>query len=142
MPFLSTADKLCLIMFPSTSRFARFAIIICCLSNFGRVVGREEFYIPITYTIKQRQTECIYDKLQKGDSVTYSVFVVEALNNGPPKASLKFEGPVAGNEDVLAKIDGDSSSVANDSKSKVGQELYTGVQRIWPKVKDIDQQVR
>lgn len=74
--------------------------------------------------------------------MTYSVFVVEALNNGPPKASLKFEGPVAGNEDVLAKIDGDSSSVANDSKSKVGQELYTGVQRIWPKVKDIDQQVR
>ncbi|KAL7461630.1 hypothetical protein ACHAXS_002066, partial [Conticribra weissflogii] len=51
---------------------------------------------PLLYKINQKQTECIYSFFSKNDSVTFSVFVVEAFMRGDPVAKVVFEGPVAG----------------------------------------------
>lgn len=125
-------------------------IIISCLSNYLTIAADSSTttgeYIPITYKINQKQTECIYDKFDKSDFVTFSVFVIEALYNGHPKASIAFEGPIWGNGDVLEKI-GESPIDVNTNKdalsvSSLGRDLRTGVQTHWPKVKNLDQQVR
>ena len=120
-------------------------LIIACLSRPASGAGIAE-YIPITYKINQKQTECIYDNFEKSDFVTISVFVVEAMNNGMPKAGISFEGPLAGNEDVLQKIGVDDNDNAHNNnsnkKATLGRELRNGVQSHWPRVKDIDNKVR
>ncbi|KAL7539754.1 hypothetical protein ACHAXR_009575 [Thalassiosira sp. AJA248-18] len=114
-------------------------------------------YIPTTYKINQKQTECLYDQFQRNDFVTFSVFVTEAKNNGLPKATVSFEGPISGNKDVLKKInaaderDEEANNFArmNDPNNNkfsnvpsLGRELRHGTQNHWPKLKDIDHQVR
>lgn len=101
-------------------------------------------YVPITYKVNSYEKQCIFDKFEKSDMVTSSVFVVEALNNGPPKATITFEGPIAGNPDILKKVkeaDGNYNEANNDSKT-LGRELKTGATNHWPKIKDSDKQIR
>jgi hypothetical protein len=52
------------------------------------------YHIPIRYKVNQKQTECLYDKFEQGEQVTFSVFVVEALLNGKPKCNVMYEGPL------------------------------------------------
>ena len=94
-------------------------------------------YIPIVYRINQRQEECLYERFDKNDHVTFSVFVVGALQNGNPKAKVKFEGPVAGNNDVLKEVD----FKLEEESITLGRELRI-TQAHWSKVKDLDQGVR
>ena len=98
--------------------------------------------MPITYKIPRKQTECIYDKFDKSDFVTFSVFVVEAMSNGPPKAEISFEGPIHGNEDVLKKVEDALPGTDFAPKSSLGQDLRNGAQMHWPVVKDADKKVR
>lgn len=121
---------------------SNITIIICiCILSFPILISSYELssYIPILYKVGQRQMECIHENFEKGDFATYSVFVVQVLNNGNPKAAITFEGPIAGNKDTLQKSD-----ITYDSSedSTVGRELRTGIQVHWPKVKDADQRVR
>ncbi|KAL7534039.1 hypothetical protein ACHAXR_005597 [Thalassiosira sp. AJA248-18] len=115
---------------------------------------------PLQYKIAGKQTQCIYDNFLAKDVVTLSVFVVEALNNGKPKASISFEGPVAGNKDILPPRspsedggDGDntnqddelsSQSSAdnpnpnpnnNNGKMTTGRSIQSAIRRDWPKIK-------
>ena len=48
--------------------------------------------VPLQYTIPQRATECLYEKLEKDESVTVSVFITSGAEL---KATSIFEGPVA-----------------------------------------------
>ena len=98
-------------------------------------------YIPNVYKVNQRQTECIYDRFDKSDFVTFSVFVVQVLNNGNPIAAIKFEGPVSGNMDVL-KAGNINYDTTTDESPSLGRELRRGAHVHWPQVKDIDKQVR
>ena len=93
-------------------------------------------YVPIVYRINQRQEECLYEQFDESDYVTFSVFVVGALQNGNPKAKVNFEGPVAGNNDVLKEVD-----FKLEEESTLGRELRI-TQAHWSKVKDLDQGVR
>lgn len=52
-------------------------------------------------TINQRQSECLYEKLEEGESVTVSVFI---LSGSQLKALYSLEGPIA-NIDVESGID-------------------------------------
>ena len=81
--------------------------------------------------------------------MTFSASVVEALNNGPPKATISFEGPVAGNAEVLKKVDDagggyeyESTPGSNSKTPSLGRELRTGTEKNWPVVKDSDKNVR
>eukprot|EP00585_Thalassiosira_rotula_P000670 CAMPEP_0196161494 /NCGR_PEP_ID=MMETSP0910-20130528/47360_1 /TAXON_ID=49265 /ORGANISM="Thalassiosira rotula, Strain GSO102" /LENGTH=322 /DNA_ID=CAMNT_0041426435 /DNA_START=89 /DNA_END=1055 /DNA_ORIENTATION=+ len=67
-------------------------------------------HTPIQYKIKSRQSECIYEQLVSGDVVTFSVFIVEALNNGNPKATITFDGPIAGNKQILPRLPTDRNN--------------------------------
>ncbi|KAL9181890.1 hypothetical protein ACHAXT_012233 [Thalassiosira profunda] len=98
------------------------------------------YHIPITYKINPKQTECIYERFEKSDFVTFSVFISEALDGGPPKASIAFEGPVGGSDDALQKIKEIDADFAPDTQS-LGRELRTGVQG-WMHIKDSDRNVR
>lgn len=49
----------------------------------------------IQYKITGKATECIYEHLAHNDVATFSVFVIEALQNGKPRAAVTFDGPVA-----------------------------------------------
>jgi len=60
--------------------------------------------LPLQVTINQRQSECLYEILNKGESVTVSVFV---LSGNQLKATYSLEGPIA------------------DVDVKSGTELYT-----------------
>lgn len=98
--------------------------------------GQSSSYVPIVYRINQRQEECLYERFDKSDYVTFSVFVVGALKNGKPKAKVNFQGPVAGNNDILKEVD-----FKLEEESTLGRELRI-TQAHWPKVKDLDQGVR
>lgn len=111
----------------------------------SRSVSSGAAYIPIIYKVQPRVPECLYDNFEKSDFVTFSVFVTEALNNGAPTATITFEGPVAGNADVLKKVEqkakqaptlGDSDS--DSGKPSLGRELRRGQVTHWPMVKDSD----
>ncbi|KAL7537410.1 hypothetical protein ACHAWF_005748 [Thalassiosira exigua] len=101
-------------------------------------------HVRIQYKIGQKQTECLHKKFEQSDMVTFGVFVVEALNNGLPKASITFEGPIAGNDELSRKIDeidpgrAAGMGVAIDT---LGKELRAGTQS-WRHVKDVDKGVR
>eukprot|EP00934_Nitzschia_sp_Nitz4_P003809 Nitzschia sp. Nitz4//scaffold254_size28068//7259//8587//NITZ4_008149-RA/size28068-augustus-gene-0.29-mRNA-1//1//CDS//3329544325//3799//frame0 len=47
--------------------------------------------IPMQVTVNQRQSECLYDRLKKGERVTGSVFI---LSGSSLKATLTMEGPL------------------------------------------------
>jgi len=77
--------------------------------------------------------------------VTFSVFVIEALRNGAPMATITFEGPVAGNADVLKKAQQRAGRVPppgdadNDAgKPSLGREIRRGQVTHWPLVKGTD----
>ena len=72
--------------------------------------------------------------------VTFSAFIVEPLDNGPPIAAISFEGPIAGNDDVIKMAEGEDGSVSHIKD--LGQEINTGLHKHWPKVKDADKHVR
>mmetsp|Transcript_47029 Transcript_47029/g.114761 ORF Transcript_47029/g.114761 Transcript_47029/m.114761 type:complete len:374 (+) Transcript_47029:2-1123(+) len=48
--------------------------------------------LPLQATINQRQSECLHDRLEEGESVTMSVFV---LSGSQLKATVTLEGPTA-----------------------------------------------
>ena len=48
--------------------------------------------VPLQYTIPQRATECLYERLEMDESVTVSVFITSGAEL---KATSIFEGPVA-----------------------------------------------
>eukprot|EP00578_Thalassiosira_sp_NH16_P028756 CAMPEP_0181089186 /NCGR_PEP_ID=MMETSP1071-20121207/7170_1 /TAXON_ID=35127 /ORGANISM="Thalassiosira sp., Strain NH16" /LENGTH=357 /DNA_ID=CAMNT_0023171121 /DNA_START=1 /DNA_END=1074 /DNA_ORIENTATION=+ len=123
------------------------ALLICYLSllHFA-LAGR----IPIRYKITGKKTECIYDQFQAREIVTYSVFVIEALHNGKQKASVAFEGPVAGNKGLLTpwqrnqQEDEESQKQNNEDGSlpagqlgrmTTGREIRTGLISHWPLIK-------
>ena len=84
-------------------------------------------YIPLTYRIHERQTECIYDLLIKDDQVTYSAYVIESLNNGPLAIDVKFEGPLLPPSYPI---------------NELGRSLQNSVDEGWHKYKDADLGVR
>lgn len=94
--------------------------------------------IPVQYRLKPKQIECVYDKLAVGDVVTFSVFIIEAMNNGTPKASISFAGPVARNKDILPKqandMTMDQKSSGDHSEVTTGREIMSGIMDDWPKL--------
>lgn len=79
--------------------------------------------------------------------MTFSVFVIEALNNGKPKASITFEGPVAGNKDLIVPWKAKENSIINDKndneqdmlmpagkrdKTAIGRDIRRGLVNDWP----------
>lgn len=110
-------------------------------------------HVPIQYKITSRQTECIYDQFLKSDVVTFSVFVIEALNNGKPRASVTFEGPVAGNKELLPRYDrqgniinyNDNDNNDNEDglqragrqrgKMTTGRDIRSSLVSDWPKIR-------
>lgn len=59
------------------------------------------YSLPMQVTINQRQSECLYEKLDEGESVTTSVFI---LSGDQLKAMYSLEGPIA-KLDVESGID-------------------------------------
>lgn len=59
------------------------------------------YSLPMQITINQRQSECLYEKLDEGESVTTSVFI---LSGTQLKAMYSLEGPIA-KLDVKSGID-------------------------------------
>jgi len=69
-------------------RSAVLVFVSCLLVNF-----RFSFSLPMQVTINQRQSECLYEKLDEGESVTVSVFI---LSGSQLKATYSLDGPIAG----------------------------------------------
>lgn len=117
-----------------------FRVVLLTIFLFPGAIGAAAAaggdYVPVVYRIGQKQTECIYDKFDKSDFVTYSVFVVDAMNNGTPQASIGFEGPVAGNQ-----LNASDEAPEGVRPPKLGRELREGTQD-WPRIKDADKATR
>lgn len=101
--------------------------------------------VPVRYKIDSRQTECMYQNLIANDVVTFSVFVIEASNNGKPRASISFEGPVAGNTEILPRgpdhdMEDDNSNnpdgleSAPNRKETTGRTIRKGLLSEWSKI--------
>jgi len=102
----------------------------------------------IQYKIKSKQFECIYEQLVTGDAVTFSVFIVEALSNGNPKATITFDGPIAGNKQILPQIPTDTNNNNNNKnnnetelnpmghrgKVTLGRTIRQSLLSDWPKI--------
>eukprot|EP00985_Skeletonema_marinoi_P013718 scaffold6849_cov157-Skeletonema_marinoi.AAC.5 len=82
-------------------------------------------HIPIRYKVNQKQTECLYERFQKGEQVSFSVFVVEALLNGKPKCDLFYEGPI-----TTQTINNDSNNNGernNNNNMSLGRMIRQGL---------------
>lgn len=62
-------------------------LISCLLANC-----RFSCSLPMQVTINQRQSECLFEKVNAGESVTVSVFI---LSGSQLKATYSLEGPIA-----------------------------------------------
>mmetsp|Transcript_6365 Transcript_6365/g.14376 ORF Transcript_6365/g.14376 Transcript_6365/m.14376 type:complete len:366 (-) Transcript_6365:422-1519(-) len=109
---------------------------------------------PVQYKIGGKQTECIYEHLIPTDVATFSVFVIEALQNGKPKASITFDGPVAGiklviqgghnsnsnnnnNEDESSTLESEwppLESAGQRGKQTIGRDIRQSILTEWPKI--------
>lgn len=136
----------------SSFRLIAILFTILCLSELSsHVLGADSIgeNVPITYKLNQKRTECIYEVFEMSDFVTFSVFIVEAMNNGAPIGDIAFEGPLSGNPDIITKIeeitsgqydnnyDGESSQ-----NPSLGRQLKKGMTSHWPIIKDSDKKVR
>lgn len=135
----------------SAFRSIACVIILLCLSGSSpRSVeaGSAGDNVPITYRINQKLTECIYENFAKSDLVTFSVFVIEAKNNGNPKATITFEGPISGNPNILKKFreatggDHGEEEGRQEPEGGLGRRLKAGIQSHWPVVRDSDKKLR
>jgi len=70
--------------------------------------------LPMQITINQRAPECLYEKLNEGESVTASVFI---LSGSQLKAVYSLEGPFAGpEEDAPLELYKKAQNFANEVK--------------------------
>ena len=88
-------------------------------------------YVPMMHKVHQKDTQCIYDLLAKGDRVTYSAYLVESDNGGPMHMDMKFEGPIIGDVEGGMKNGG-----------HVGRAIRDGYVDNWPNIKRNDVGVR
>ena len=58
--------------------------------------------------------------------------------NGKPVVSINYEGPIAGNPDLLNGGNAPNNDYSASSGTSLGRELRTSVQKNWPKIKDVD----
>jgi len=63
------------------------AYVSCLLTNCRFV-----YSLPMQVTINHRRSECLYEKLNEGESVTVSVFI---LSGSQLRATYTLEGPIA-----------------------------------------------
>jgi len=68
-------------------RSVSIVFVSCLLVNL-----RFSCSLPMQVTINQRQSECLYEKLDEGESVTVSVFI---LSGSQLKATYSLDGPFA-----------------------------------------------
>ncbi|OEU18649.1 hypothetical protein FRACYDRAFT_236928 [Fragilariopsis cylindrus CCMP1102] len=64
----------------------------CLLSASTNNNSRFAYSLPMQVTINQRQAECLHEKLDEGEKVTVSVFI---LSGSQLKATWSVEGPIA-----------------------------------------------
>ncbi len=116
-----------------------FLIVLTTLSSFplhkssvNAQATTSQYYtnhIPIRYKVNQKQTECIYDKYEKGEHITFSVFIVEALKNGKPLCNVLFEGPIT----TQNLEESDNNSNGNRNKRTLGRTIRQGLLDEFPK---------
>eukprot|EP00339_Tiarina_fusa_P001948 CAMPEP_0117075412 /NCGR_PEP_ID=MMETSP0472-20121206/53167_1 /TAXON_ID=693140 ORGANISM="Tiarina fusus, Strain LIS" /NCGR_SAMPLE_ID=MMETSP0472 /ASSEMBLY_ACC=CAM_ASM_000603 /LENGTH=300 /DNA_ID=CAMNT_0004800905 /DNA_START=101 /DNA_END=1001 /DNA_ORIENTATION=- len=82
------------------------------------VLALGAFAIPMQVTVNQRQNECLYDKLEEGEYVTMSVFLLSGANL---KATATLEGPIAPNDvsSALELYEGGEQFSANGEQEVV-----------------------
>lgn len=68
------------------------SVVLAYVSCLLLASCRVSYGLPMQVTINQRQAECLYDKLDEGESVTVSVFI---LSGSQLKATYTLEGPIA-----------------------------------------------
>jgi len=94
-------------------------------------------YVPARYKIPARQSECIYRQFPDRDMASFSVFVLEALDNGRPLAKVTFEGPVAlMNRDLLPRSPSKHGPDEKSSSSRevLGRDIFKSILNDWPKI--------
>jgi len=84
-------------------------------------------HIPIRYKVNQKQTECLYERFQKGEQVTFSVFVVEALLNGKPKCDLFYEGPITTQTRIDDSNNNSHDRYSNNNNMSLGRMIRQGL---------------
>jgi len=114
-------------IFSSLSAFRQSAAVVTAANSSS---SSSTYHIPIRYKVNQKQTECLYDKFEQGEHVTFSVFVVEALLNGKPKCHIMYEGPLT----KYPPTDNNSRSQNNNNNINISgsekQQLTTSLGRI------------
>jgi len=103
------------------------------------VVAGADSRVELVYKLGVRASECIYDQFQAQESVTYSVFV-ESEYNGQPKATISFEGPISGNEELHRDLDAaeEENHGGIQQFNRLGREIRKGAVKHWPNIKDSD----
>lgn len=51
-------------------------------------------YYPTIYEIKRRHNHCLNARFERGDFATFELFIIDADEDGYPKASVAIDGPV------------------------------------------------
>lgn len=92
--------------------------------------------VALRYKINQKDTQCIFSHLEKGDFASFSVYIVES-NSGNMKGTVSYDGPIAGNADLHDKGGGNDGN----HKLTLGLEISRGVSK-WPELKMIDRKAR
>ncbi|EJK75297.1 hypothetical protein THAOC_02983, partial [Thalassiosira oceanica] len=109
-------------------------LLMCCFSRTTMAIND---YVPARYKIPARQSECIYRQFPDRDMASFSVFVLEALDNGRPLAKVTFEGPVAlMNRDLLPRSPSKNGPDEKSSSSRevLGRDIFKSILNDWPKI--------
>ena len=74
-------------------------LIFCIVSLLIEPLYAEDWaaasvYYPTIYEIKRRHNHCLHARFERGDFATFELFIIDADEDGYPKASVSIDGPV------------------------------------------------
>jgi len=103
----------------------------CCRFSHG---------LPMQVTINQRQSECLYENLNKGESVTVSVFI---LSGNMLKAAYTLDGPIAelGAESGLELYNGGREFTNDKGKRQLALSETVDFEHLMDEVDDDDDHI-
>ena len=91
------------------------------------------------YTIRRRQTHCIFHKFDKGDAATFAIFISDADNDGRLAAGVQIEGPIASArigdgvkyDTTRSEEDGDVNNKNKPPRNEMGHQIQAAIEN-WP----------
>ena len=112
---------------PQRLRSQHDCLLLLLLLTIISSISSAKHYL-IQHDIRRRQTQCIYNRFDRGDFATFSTFIVDSSDENVLSAAVQVEGPV-GDPRLTLNVDDETGG---DKDDKFGTRLQKQIEE-WPR---------